>query len=375
VSNRKPRLLLIFPGPHYDIDHDFRARLELLSTSYEGIVLTSTPSEQHETFGAFQLITCRISDTGGMRDNLRFFAMAIAFARAERSAGRPIDLVITYDPLKSGILGVLVARILRAKLVVEVNGNYAAPATYVDMDSRLRATLIRRTYTAIEKWVVRRSAGVKLLYPDQLDFCQPLLTGRVVRSFFDFVDLRPFRDLGEEKLILFAGFPFFLKGVDVLIRAFLSIAPAHPDWKLKILGWYPKPIESYFALAKHPQIFHHPPVHHREMPDHMGVCAMLVLPSRSEAMGRVLLEAMAAAKPRIGARVGGVSTVIEHGVDGFLFDSEDVDQLARLIESLIEDPALRKTVGERGHARAREQFTVELYLEKVEEFYGAVLAS
>ena len=224
--------------------------------------------------------------------------------------------------------------------------------------------------------MVRRADGVKLLYPEQLDFCRPLLAGKVVRSFFDFVgDLRPFRNLGEEKQILFVGFPFFLKGVDVLIRAFLAIAPAHPDWKLKILGWYPKPLESYFELARHPQIFHHPPVHHREMPDHMGVCAMVVLPSRSEAMGRVLLEAMGAAKPRIGARVGGIPTVIEHGVDGLLFEPENVDQLAQQIDSLIRDPALRKALGERGQARARAHFTVELFRQSVEEFYGAVLAS
>ena len=376
VSGRKPRLFLLFPGPRYDVVHDFGLRFEQLSTRFEGIALTSTPSERHERLGEFSLITSRISGTGGPIDNLRFFAKGIALALAERRAGRRVDLVVTYDPLKTGLLGILLARILRAKLVVEVNGNYAAPATYVDQESKLRAALTRRIYTALEKWVVRRADGVKLLYPEQLDFCRPLLDGKVVRSFFDFVgDLRPFRNLGEEKQILFVGFPFFLKGVDVLIRAFLEIAPAHPDWKLKILGWYPKPLDSYFELASHPQIFHQQAVHHREMPEHIGVCAMLVLPSRSEAMGRVLLEAMSAAKPRIGARVGGIPTVIEDGVDGFLFDSENVDQLARLMESLIEDPALRKEIGERGHARAREEFTVEVHLEKVEELYDAVLAS
>jgi glycosyltransferase involved in cell wall biosynthesis len=161
----------------------------------------------------------------------------------------------------------------------------------------------------------------------------------------------------------------------VLIRAFRAVAPAHPDWQLKILGWYPRPLASYLDLAEHPQIFHHAAVHHRDMPAHIGHCAMLVLPSRSEAMGRVLLEAMAAAKPRIGSRVGGIPTVIEDGCDGMLFESENVDQLAGLLDALIRDPQRRRELGEAGRARAAKEFSLELYFEKLDEFYRSILGT
>jgi glycosyltransferase involved in cell wall biosynthesis len=370
----KPRLFLLFPGPRYDVAHDFGVRFERLSERYEGIALTSTPEESETALAAFTLTTVSISGTGTHLDTLRFFAAGIRLAWRERRAGRRIDLVVSYDPLKTGILGILVTRILGTKLATEINGNYATPANYVDQPAR-RAAIKRRLYTTVEKFVVRHSDGLKLLFPEQLDFCRSLLGGKVVRSFFDFVDLRPFANLGEEKVILFAGFPFFLKGVDVLIRAFRAVAPAHPDWQLKILGWYPRPLASYLDLAEHPQIFHHAAVHHRDMPAHIGHCAMLVLPSRSEAMGRVLLEAMAAAKPRIGSRVGGIPTVIEDGCDGMLFESENVDQLAGLLDALIRDPQRRRELGEAGRARAAKEFSLELYFEKLDEFYRSILGT
>ena len=107
----------------------------------------------------------------------------------------------------------------------------------------------------------------------------------------------------------------------------------------------------------------------------MGHCGVFVLPSRTEAMGRVLLEAMACAKPRIGSRVGGIPTLIEHDVDGLLFRSENVDELEQQLRRLMSDAALRRALGEQAQRRQQKELTADAHFARVHELYSAALAS
>lgn len=100
---------------------------------------------------------------------------------------------------------------------------------------------------------------------------------------------------------------------------------------------------------------------------------VLVLPSLNEPFGRVLIEAMAAGIPCIGARSGGVPEIIEDGVTGFLSPPQDVDALAALLLSLSEDPTkLHLTVGEAGR-RVRERFNIEAQTHALAALYQDVL--
>ena len=125
----------------------------------------------------------------------------------------------------------------------------------------------------------------------------------------------------------------------------------------------------------HPQIFHQPPVLHSQIHLHIGACGIFVLPSRTEAMGRVLLESMAAGKPRIGADVDGIPTVIDNGRDGLLFAPGDAADLAAKLDLLMGDPELRRSLGRRGAERAREEFTADAYFTKLSQFYQKVLSA
>ena len=58
---------------------------------------------------------------------------------------------------------------------------------------------------------------------------------------------------------------------------------------------------------------------------------LFVMPSRTETLGLVLLEAMAAGCPVVACRAGGVPDAVEHGVTGFLFDPEDHDSLVATV--------------------------------------------
>jgi glycosyltransferase involved in cell wall biosynthesis len=109
------------------------------------------------------------------------------------------------------------------------------------------------------------------------------------------------------------------------------------------------------------------------MIEHMGSCAILVLPSRSEAMGRVLLEAMAAEKARIGSNVDGIPTVIDNGIDGFLVKPGDVKDLTEKLDILMGDSGLRRQMGQAGKVRVHSEFTEEVYINNLINFYNDVL--
>jgi len=213
------------------------------------------------------------------------------------------------------------------------------------------------------------------LFHEQLGPLRDELRGKVIHAFHAYVPTQKFVNIREDNVVLFVGFPFKRKGVDILIEAFRKISPKYPCWKLKILGWYPEPYELLKAINGHPQIFHHPPVKYDEMIEHIGSCAILVLPSRSEAMGRVLVEAMAAEKPTIGSKVDGIPQVICDGVDGFLVEPENVDDLANKLDILMADSTLRSRMGKAGKARVAHEFSEETYFKNLLHFYNAVLAS
>ncbi|WP_242095327.1 glycosyltransferase family 1 protein [Sphingomonas sp. CROZ-RG-20F-R02-07] len=85
-----------------------------------------------------------------------------------------------------------------------------------------------------------------------------------------------------------------------------------------------------------------------------AVASMDILfnPSITETWGQVTSEAMAAGVPVVAARATGAVDLVEHGVTGFLVPPRDTEAYAEAIGRIIAEPALRRTMGEAGHARA-----------------------
>ena len=85
-------------------------------------------------------------------------------------------------------------------------------------------------------------------------------------------------------------------------------------------------------------------------------CRLFVMPSRDEGFGLVFLEAMRAGKPCIGAR-GAASEIIEHGVTGFLVDSDSRQELSAALERLYSEPGTCRQLGSAGRERFFSTFT------------------
>ena len=108
----------------------------------------------------------------------------------------------------------------------------------------------------------------------------------------------------------------------------------------------------------------------------LHACDLLILPSiyRSEAFGLVLLEAMACGKPVISTELGtGTSFVNLHGETGLVVPPKDSDELAKAINSLLEDRGLREKYGQAGKKRVQTYFTIEKMVNRIVEIYEEIL--
>jgi len=116
----------------------------------------------------------------------------------------------------------------------------------------------------------------------------------------------------------------------------------------------------------------------RDIPELLSQADALLLPSDWEGVPLVVLEAMAAGKPVVATKVGGVPELVEHGVTGFLVPPGDPGALAEAILQVASSGELRRQMGEAGWERVRERFDIrqtaraygELYLGLLEKTRG-----
>jgi D-inositol-3-phosphate glycosyltransferase len=95
-----------------------------------------------------------------------------------------------------------------------------------------------------------------------------------------------------------------------------------------------------------------PPVPHEELPEVYSGADVLIMPSRSESFGLAALEAQACGVPVIGASVGGLRNVVDHGRSGFLVDGHRQGPYADRVLEVLADPDLAARLSAGARARA-----------------------
>lgn len=97
------------------------------------------------------------------------------------------------------------------------------------------------------------------------------------------------------------------------------------------------------------------------------------LTSISETFPYALTEGARAGLPTVSSKVGGVSYLIDHGSNGFLFPPGDADALAGHLVTLAKDADLRKAMGQRLYEKADREFSIEATIQRQLEIYEAIL--
>jgi glycosyltransferase involved in cell wall biosynthesis len=99
---------------------------------------------------------------------------------------------------------------------------------------------------------------------------------------------------------------------------------------------------------------------------------VVVVPSQwDEPFGLVNIEAGAAGKPVVATRVGGIPEIIDHGVNGFLVEPDDVKGLCEHVSTLIDNEQLRFEMGKRGREIVERKFTYKP-IEDLQRLYDSL---
>ena len=161
-----------------------------------------------------------------------------------------------------------------------------------------------------------------------------------------------------------------VKDHGTLLRAYARLARAHPTVHLLLVGEGPqRPVlerevaqlglagRVHFAGAR------------SNRPNLHGLVDISVLTSQSEGFPNTIVEAMAAGRPVVATRVGGVPDAVEHGRTGLLVDPGDDEALAVALDALLTDEVKRATLGREARERARRLYHRDRVLPELEALY------
>ncbi|HNM97639.1 MAG TPA: glycosyltransferase, partial [Marmoricola sp.] len=140
-----------------------------------------------------------------------------------------------------------------------------------------------------------------------------------------------------------------LKNVPVLLRALRRLVDAGLRPRLLIAGDGPEraAIEQLVAqlgLGEQARLLGQ----RSDVPELMAAADVVVLPSLREGLSNVILEGMMSGRAVVGSRVGGTPELIDDGVSGWMFESDNDADLAGILQRLVTDSSETATVGPRG---------------------------
>ena len=301
-----------------------------------------------------------------------FRTLAVMYREALRASAAlpaPVDVVVGYSPYGVGFVAWLVAKTLGVPLVIQVQNDMRF--AYLGHHGPLVA-IKKRASRLISRFVLSRAKGWHVYFPEQTGEVQL----RSDQERFQFTDFTPVSSVptspDEQREFLLVGYPWEVKGVDLAIRAFRQAGESLGGWTLRVIGHCPNR-EPYERLAGgDPRIVFEGATLHLTVLDRIARCGVYLLPSRTEAYGRVAIEAMAAGRPIIGSRVGGIPTYVEDGVCGLLVPPEDVSALRDAMVRLAQDQELRSNLGRRGREIALDRHREERWVARFENMIRSV---
>ncbi len=171
----------------------------------------------------------------------------------------------------------------------------------------------------------------------------------------------------EAPLLLYIGRLSAEKEIDRI----KSVLLAQPEARLALVGDgpYRSELEAHFAGTKTHFVGY---LHGEELASAYASADAFVFPSRTETLGLVLLEAMAAGCPVIAANAGGIPDIVTDGVNGFLFDTTDDDGMVAAAARLLGDRSQRESLGLAARAEA-ERWSWSAATGQLARYYDRIL--
>lgn len=326
------------------LDESLRKRFDAFSEQFEWRQIGTAAAGTTDADERFRLAP--VFPVGKL-DGPLFYAMLPLRVARELRRFEP-DVVVVQGAHETAL--VLVARALArvpTKVVLDVHGDWRTA-------TRLYGSPLRKALNPLADALAR----VGLRHADGVRTVSAYTTDLVRRAgaepdavFPAFMDLEPFLDapprpLPDVPTALFVGVLERYKAIDVLAAAWPAVTAAVPEARLEIVGRGTLAGTVRRLAGADPQrVRWTPALDTRGVAAALDGATLLVLPSRSEGMGRVIVEAFARGRCVIGSRVGGIPDLVEDGVSGLLVEPGEAEALAAALVRVLGDRALAERLG------------------------------
>lgn len=284
---------------------------------------------------------------------------------------------------KAGALGRLAARKAGVPVVVHtyhghvLSGYFSAPVSraFLEVERRLakHTDVLIAISSAVRDELIDLGVGV----PGQWRVVPlGLELGALIEELPDQAQARERLGLPRDrKLVGMVARMVPIKDVPTFIRALRQIAEHDRFVEFVVAGDGPLRKEHESAAKKALGDRVHFLGWVNDLADLYSALDLVVLTSKNEGMGAVLVEASAAGKPVIGTRVGGVPDVVQDEETGFLVPVGDAESIADKVLTLLSDIELAQTLGAQGREFVRERFAAARLVDDIAGLYSELLAN
>ena len=294
----------------------------------------------------------------------------------------PVDILHTHK-YKDNVLGALssVYRGIRYR----VRTIHGFPEPHVGLQA-VKANFYHVVDNAVNRWLVDHILAVSLDLRSQLIKRFGVKKVTCIHNAIDVqkmrgsgyaAELRKALKLGgQEFLIGTMGRLMPVKGLESFLKAARIIHRQRPSVKFIIAG--DGPLKGPLQALAHEYGVDKDVLFLGNRNDSHEILELLdifVLPSLSEGIPMVLLEALALARPVVASRVGGIPEVIEHGISGLLVTPEREEDLAQSCLALMDDYDWARRLGVAGRKQVEERFSARFMAEQVAEVYRRLVSN
>jgi len=161
----------------------------------------------------------------------------------------------------------------------------------------------------------------------------------------------------NSKIILFLGLKSKSKGILTLLKAMKEVWKEHPNTILLLIGPSTPEFVGYFSKLDSKfknQIIDLGIINEIMKNTSLAICDALVIPSKTESFGMVILEAWNLSKPVISCNIEPTNEIIQNKKNGILVNFDDSNGLANAIKLLLENKNLREELGTNGKIESKK---------------------
>ena len=252
-----------------------------------------------------------------------------------------IDIVCFQDPVSS-FFSILFLKVRRAevKIVVETHGDFIET---LSLEKNLvLPRLYKKLFYIMAKYSIGKSNIIRAVSSSTEQQVLDIDSSKSVVRFPAWIDFKDFQNIEPKPLskdkfnILFIGSVTDRKKPHMIIEAIQRINDK--SYNLSIVG--PAPNEKYFKVLKdlidksdlQNQVSLIGPVDRESVKDYYSTSNLMILPSISEGLARVIFESQVAMCPVLVTDAPGMSDIVIDGQTGYVFESNNLDSLSLKIE-------------------------------------------